>query len=49
VKWERDQEELEELRILLPLEDEFFGDFKDPWFEGEDQPGFPSIATILNN
>ena len=46
VKWERDQEEQ---RLLLELEDEFFGDFKDPWLEGEDLPGFPSISKVLKD
>ena len=49
VKWEREQEELEEQRLLLELEDECFDDFKDPWFEGEDLPGFPSISKVLKD
>jgi hypothetical protein len=44
VKWERDQAEQE---LLLELEDKFFGDFKDPWFEGEDLPGYPSITRVI--
>ena len=49
LKWERDQEEKEEQETEWEYRDEIFGVLKDPWFEGEDQPGFPSISKVLNN
>ena len=47
VKWERELEEEEEQRLLSELQKQHFEGFKDPWFEGEDLPGFPSIARVL--
>ena len=47
VRWERHQEALEEQAIQLQFGDQFFGEYKEFWFEGEDYPGFPSITKVI--
>ena len=44
VRWRQHQEEQ---RYLVQLEDQYFGNYKDPWFEGVNLPGFQSIAKII--
>jgi hypothetical protein len=37
----------EERKLLIRLEDQYFGDYQDKWIEGNNYPGFQSIATVL--
>ena len=38
---------MEEQETEWEYTEDIFGVLKDPWFEGEDQPSFPSITKVL--